>query len=185
MPAAAAYTGAVTEPRTDPPLDAAERARTAGEAQVLAAFLDYQRRALRHKIDGVSEQDARRRLVPSLTTLGGLLRHLAAVERVWFQRVLAGRPADAIQGSATGGDESWQIPADMTVAGLLAEYDEACEQSRRIAAGRSLEDTGAHRRLGDVSLRWIYVHMIEETARHAGHADILREQIDGTTGDAF
>ncbi|HEY8451583.1 MAG TPA: DinB family protein [Natronosporangium sp.] len=168
-----------------PPLDVAELTRVAGEAEVLPAFLDYQRMALRHKVAGVSEADARRRLVPSQTTLGGLLRHMAAVERNWFQRVLARRSPEEIDGEATGGTESWHVPDDLTVADLLAEYDRACEESRRIAAAHRLDDTAPHRRLGEVSLRWIYVHMIEETARHAGHADILREQIDGATGDNF
>lgn len=167
------------------PLDAAELTRVAGEAEVLSAFLDYLRQALRHKVAGVSEPDARRRLVPSQTTLGGLLRHMAAVERVWFQRVLAGRSPEEIDGEVTGGEESWQVPDGLSVDDLLAEYDRACEESRRIAAAYRLDDTGRHRRLGEVSLRWIYVHMIEETGRHAGHADILREQIDGTTGDDF
>lgn len=175
----------MSAPDPDRPLDEAEQARLASDAQMLPAFLDYQRRALRHKVAGLSERDARHRLVPSLTTLGGLLRHAAAVERAWFQRVLAGRPAEAIEGTATGGEDSWQVPADLTVADLLAEYDLACEESRRIAAGYRLDDTARHRRLGEVSLRWIYVHMIEEMARHAGHADVLREQIDGTTGDHF
>ncbi len=164
-------------------LDEAEQVATGGEREVLERFLDYQRRAVRNKLVGVSEEDARRRLVPSLTTLGGLVKHLAAVERVWFQRVLAGHSPEAITGYASGDSRSWRLALDETVDDLLSEYESACATSREMAAAYALDDTGEHHRLGKVALRWIYAHMIEETARHAGHADILREQIDGATGD--
>jgi hypothetical protein len=93
---------------------------------------------------------------------------------------LVQRPPEEI-GAARDGD-GWSVAPNATIEGLLAEYDLACQASREAAAGFALEDTVPHSRLGRVSLRWIYVHMIEETARHAGHADILREQIDGATG---
>ena len=76
----------------------------------------------------------------------------------------------------------WELADDETVASLVAEYRRACEESRQTAARFALDDTVPQRRLGRVSLRWIYVHMIEETARHVGHADILREQTDGAAG---
>jgi len=78
---------------------------------------------------------------------------------------------------------SWEVGQDETSADVIAEFDASCAESRRIAAGFTLDDTVPHDRLGPVSLRWIYVHMIREHARHVGHADILREQIDGATGD--
>src|SRR6266540_3589940 len=79
-------------------------------------------------------------------------------------------------------DADFRLEPGETVGQVIAEYDQECARSRAVAAERSLDDTGTHWRLGQVSLRWIYVHMIEETARHAGHADILREQTDGSTG---
>ena len=79
-------------------------------------------------------------------------------------------------------DAEFRLEPGDTVERLLAEYQEACAASRATAAGHALDDVAPHLRMGEVSLRWIYVHLIEETARHAGHADILREQLDGTTG---
>jgi uncharacterized damage-inducible protein DinB len=119
--------------------------------------------------------------VPSKTTLAGLVKHMTGVERGWFQRVLAGRTA-AETGASAGGGRSWELADGETVASLVGEYRRACDESRQTAARFALDDTVPQRRLGQVSLRWIYVHMIEETARHVGHADILREQTDGATG---
>jgi hypothetical protein len=106
--------------------------------------------------------------------------HLAAVEREWFQITLFQRSPEE-PGVALEGD-GWTVAPDATIEVLLADYELACERSREVAAGFALEDSVPHPRLGRVPLRWIYVHMIEETARHAGHADILREQIDGAIG---
>jgi hypothetical protein len=135
------------------------------------------------KVRGLSEEDARRHLVPSLTTPIGLVKHAAAVERNWFQHFLGGRPREQIAGNARGDDASYDVGQDETIADVVAEYEESCAESRRIAAGFDLDDTVPQDQLGPVSLRWIYVHMIREHARHIGHADILREQIDGATGD--
>jgi hypothetical protein len=156
---------------------------TAGERELLEGFLEYHRQVVSGKLRGLSEEDAGRHLVPSSTTPIGLVKHAAAVERNWFQHYLAGRPREQIDGNARGDDASWEVGADETIADVVAEYDEACAQSRRIAAGFALDDTVPHDQLGRVSLRWIYVHMIREHARHIGHADILREQVDGATGD--
>lgn len=134
------------------------------------------------KLRGLSEDDVRQRLVPSLTTLIGLVKHAAAVERSWFQHRLDQRPREQIAANSRGDAASWQVDQDETIATVVAGYAEACTTSRQIAARFTLDDTVPHDRLGRVSLRWIYVHMIEELARHAGHADILREQIDGRSG---
>ncbi len=168
---------------SSPPLAAEELVSTAGEREVLEAFVDYYRRVIVGKLAGLSDDDLRRRLVPSRTTLIGLVKHAAAVERGWFHHRLAQVPRDRISANSRGDDASWEVAADETVADVIAEYERACAESRRIAARFALDDTVPHHRLGRVSLRWIYVHMIEEMARHAGHADILREQIDGATGD--
>jgi hypothetical protein len=172
----------MTTPQPNPPLAADELVTTGSERAVLEAFLDFHREVLVRKVSGVSEQEARYRRVPSKTTLAGLIKHLTGVERGWFQRVLAQRPAGEIGPNVGGGDDSWELAPDETVESLVAEYRRACDQSRQAAARFALDDAVPHRRLGRVSLRWIYVHMIEETARHVGHADILREQTDGATG---
>jgi uncharacterized damage-inducible protein DinB len=149
---------------------------TADERQVLEAFLDFYRRIVVTKVHDVSDEDAKRRLVPSQTTLAGLLRHLAIAERNWFQHHLAGQPTPA-----EDSDGGWSVE-QTTMAELLEDYSQACARSRTVAAGYALDDTGTHEQLGQISLRWIYVHMIDETARHAGHIDILRELTDGSTG---
>jgi uncharacterized damage-inducible protein DinB len=165
----------------DPPLFSDELVSTAGERETLEAFLNGYRAVLRRQLTGLSEDDARRRLVPSETTMAGILKHMASVERVWFQHVLAQRAADEIAGDVGGGPTSWQVGPDETIKDLVAEYERACAESDVVAAGMALDDTAPHSRMGRVSLRWVYVHMIEETARHAGHADIIREQTDGAT----
>jgi hypothetical protein len=168
---------------TTRPLEPQDLVSTAGEREVLEAFVDYFRRVVPAKLRGLSEEEARRRLVSSLTTPIGLVKHLAAVERGWFQHRLGGRPREEIAENSRGDDASWHVGSDETVADVVAEYAAACATSREIAAGFALDDAVPHDRLGQVSLRWIYVHMIEELARHVGHADILREQIDGAVGD--
>jgi uncharacterized damage-inducible protein DinB len=155
---------------------------TGSERQVLEAFLDFHRQVLASKVDGISDNEARHRRVPSKTTLAGLIKHMIGVERGWFQEVLAGRKPEDIGPNAGGGDESWDLAENETVSSLVKEYEQTCAQSRQTAARFALDDTVPEPDLGQVSLRWIYVHMIEETARHVGHADILREQTDGAAG---
>jgi Protein of unknown function (DUF664) len=145
---------------------------TAGERELLEGFLEYHRRVVSGKLRGLPEEDARRHLVPSATTPIGLVKHAAAVERNWFQHYLAGRPREQIAGNSRGDAPSWEVGEDETIADVIAEYQESCA-----------DHTVPHDQLGRVSLRWIYVHIIREHARHIGHADILREQIDGATGD--
>ncbi|MFC4564484.1 DinB family protein [Nocardiopsis mangrovi] len=159
------------------------RAGTGGERETLEAFLDYLRDAVVRKISGAGEAEARRRLVPSHTTLAGMLPHLCLVEKNWFHRTLTGRTRAEVGIDLPGPDDSWTVPEDATVAGLIAEYERVCERSREIAAGYALGDRASHEQVGEVSLRWILVHMIEETGRHAGHADIIREQLDGARGE--
>jgi len=170
---------------TDTPslADEEDLVAVAAERETLEGFLEYHRRVLGGKLRGLSEEDARRRLVPTPTTMLGLVSHAAAVERNWFQHYLGGKPREEITGNARGDALSWDVGADKTIASVIAEFDSACAASRRIAAGFALDQTVPHDQLGRVSLRWIYVHIIREHARHAGHADIIREQIDGATGD--
>jgi hypothetical protein len=167
----------------DSPLTDEDLVCVAGEREVLEGFLEYHRKVVSGKLSGLSEDDARRRLVPSATTLIGLVKHAAAVERNWFQHYLAQRPREEIAGDARGNAESWEIGASETISSVIEEFNTACEESRQIAAKFILDHTVPHDQLSRVSLRWIYVHMIREHARHVGHADIIREQIDGKTGD--
>lgn len=158
-------------------------AAVANERSTLEAFLDFYRDAVKRKVRGVSDIDARRRLVPSATTLGGLVKHLYWVEMNWFQRTLAQVPDSELPPVAWDHpDATFRMEQEDTVNGLIVDYDRQCELSKQIAAQHELTDTAPHAQLGEVSLRWIYIHMIEETARHAGHADILREQLDGAVG---
>lgn len=154
----------------------------AGEREILEAFLDDYRAAIVRKATGVSDEDARARLVRSATTLGGVVKHLRWVEHAWFQTGLAQRPADELPPRPSREDEFRLGPGE-TLAGVIEEYETECAQSRETAARYALDDTFPDEDLGRCSLHWLYIHMIEETARHAGHIDILREQLDGTVGD--
>lgn len=161
-------------------------AAVADERTTLEAFLDFYRAAFAAKVRGLTDEQANRRLVPSQTTPASLVKHLARVEMSWFQHRLAQTPLEELpylQRVFADPDRDFRVEPDETVDVLLARYEEQCETSRAIASTKELDDVVPHPELGEVSMRWIVVHMIEETARHAGHADILREQIDGRTGD--
>lgn len=170
----------LVDPRIDPEPSADERV-------TLNGFLDYQRGTMITKIDGLTDEQARTRYVGSDTTLLGLVRHLAEVERNWFRRRLRGEDAPPLYYSDADPDGDFHPGADWTIAEAVASYERECEVSRVIVADTaSLDEVTVVPIRGydaPVSLRWILVHMIEETARHAGHADILRELIDGSTGD--
>jgi uncharacterized damage-inducible protein DinB len=165
--------------------DTGEVAAVADERTTLEVFHDYYREAVKGKVRGLSDEEARRQLVPSATTLAGLIKHLCRVEVSWFQHRLAQIPSEDLPALRwiDEPDGDFRMAPDEAVDTLIAQYDEQCALSRQTAARFKLDDVVPHPALGEVSLRWIYVHMIEETARHAGHADILREQLDGTTGD--
>ena len=170
----------MTKQPPEPPLTLDEQVSHSGEREVLEAFLDMYRQIIRRKVAGLPADQLRQRLVPSRTTLAGLIQHLTSVEQEWFQLVLAQRSPEEMDGRPA--DDGWAVRRGETADSMIAEYDRACEVSREVASGFGLDDAAPHPRLGQVSLRWVYVHLIEETARHAGHADILREQIDGATG---
>jgi uncharacterized damage-inducible protein DinB len=152
-----------------------------GERAILEAFLDDYRDIVVRKVSGLSDADARRHLVPSPTTVGGLVKHLRWAEYGWFEQFLPGRLDD----NRRTHERSWEfeLGSDELLETLIAEYQSQCEESRRIAAQYPLDHELWHGRLETtVSLRWIYLHMIQETARHTGQIDILREQLDGGTG---
>ncbi|WP_405163667.1 DinB family protein [Nocardia sp. NBC_01499] len=148
------------------------------ERRLLEQMLDRNRAELANTLRGLSEEDARRRLVASLTTPIGLLKHAAVAQRIWFQHILAGLPESECDGGTTPGDASFVVGENETVADVIAEFDRGSERSRVIAADFDLDDIRTHPRLGEVSLRFIYLFLIEDFARHAGHGDILREQIE-------
>lgn len=155
----------------------------APELETLTAFLDHYREVICEKVTGVDGPGLRRSVVATGTSLGGIIRHLAFVERWWFQEVYGGRSVD-YPWSEDDPDGDWRLSADDDAAGLIAFYRDECSVSREIVAERPDLDHGVKipGRDRSVSLRWILVHMIEETARHAGHADLLREIHDGATG---
>ncbi len=150
---------------------------------MLEAHLDANRATVVRKVTGLSWEDATRRLGPTPTSAAGILKHLINVERWWFRHNLAGEQEVPFDWTDDDLDAEFAMAPGDTVATLLADYVVACDESRRIAARHGLEDVSArdwHGR-GRPSLRWIYVHMIEELARHNGHLDIYRELIDGET----
>lgn len=154
------------------------RITTGTERQLLESMLDRNRTELINAVRGLSEEDARRRLVASMTTPIGLLKHAAVAERIWFQHVVAGLPQSECDGGTTPGDASFVIDDGQALADVIAQFERASERSRAIAAEFDLDDIRTHPRAGDVSLRFIYLLAIEDFARHAGHGDILREQIE-------
>lgn len=151
---------------------------TGPERAMLVNMLDLNRESLIECVEGLSEDEARMRLVPSLTTPLALLKHVAAAERSWFQRRVAALPASEWDGYAMGDDASFAVSDDDTIASAVAGLRRAAVRGREIADPLDLDFTVSHDHHGDLSLRWIYLHMIREVARHAGHADILREQIE-------
>ena len=153
---------------------------------MLNAFLDYYRAAMFDIAEGLDADQMRQRLEPSTLTIGGLLHHLAVVEEWWFNEVLASNPQSEPWASAPWDDDrDWDFTvADELEPDLIRDrYREAIEVSRRLESeAPSLDVVSVKEREGEpFSLRWILVHMIEETARHAGHGDLIRESIDGKT----
>lgn len=150
---------------------------TGSERELLENTLDLNRAELVRAVEGLSDAQAREKRVPSLTTPISLIKHCAAAERIWFQRTLAALSIDECDGHATGGDGSFQVAEDETLADVITEYAAACRRSNELAADYELDHLVAHHLVGTVSLRFVYLGMIAEVARHAGHADILAEQI--------
>jgi Protein of unknown function (DUF664) len=139
-------------------------------------FLDEHRSELNSCLDGLTEEQVRRSLVPSRTTLLGLVKHATFVERVWFDEAVTCRSRDEIGIPATP-DESFIIHDDDTIATVRQAHREACESSRRATSSLGLDDMVYGNRRGPLPLRWVYLHMLRELAQHCGHADILREQL--------
>jgi uncharacterized damage-inducible protein DinB len=156
---------------------------TATELDALRSTLDWVRDALMRKVDGVSESDARSTPTASSLSLLGLLKHAAIWERRWFQIVFAGRTLpDRWPTVRDSADATFDLDDDDTVESVLAYYREQIAISREILAAGDLDARCVRADLADYNLRGVAMHMIQETARHAGHADIIRESLDGTRG---
>ena len=153
-----------------------------GERAMLEGWLEFHRTTLLIKCEGVDDEQRKRRPVPtSKLSLHGLVRHMAEVERNWFARTLLNQPVPPIWFDPAE-EDSELVPLDTADWDSdLAVWKTECDRARAAAGGRDLDDTGV-RHGNPCSLRWIYVHMIEEYARHNGHADILRELVDGAVG---
>lgn len=148
------------------------------ERSILENMLDRNREALIDTVRGLSESDARQRLVVSLTTPISLIKHAAAAERLWFQRFWAGLSESECDGYSRRDEGTFEVADDEALGDVIAEFERASQRSREIASLFALDDILDIPREGTVSLRWTLLLMIQEFARHAGHGDILREQID-------
>jgi uncharacterized damage-inducible protein DinB len=168
--------------RTDPP-------ETGRELVQLTRYLDLQRDTILRKCEGLTREQLAQPHPPSSMTLGGLLNHLTLVEENWFQVRFSGQPEDerwaGIDWDADP-DYEFRTAADVEPDELRRRYEEACARSREVVAGAQDLDQLSVQPRGNgqhFDLRWVMLHLIEETARHAGHADLLREAIDGVTGE--
>lgn len=171
------------EQRHRPPFVADERTQLVG-------WLDLQREIVRWKCAGLSDADAHRVIIPtsSLMTVAGIVSHLRWVENTWFEVAFLVRPAEGPQFDE-GEDPDVDLDNDMRVEGmplarLVEDYERQCAISNEIITAHSLDDVGQYAGwpAGRATLRWMLLHMLEETARHAGHLDLIRELLDGETG---
>lgn len=168
------------EPTQEPP-------GVADEMTQLMGYLNQQRDIIRAKVDGLNVDQLAQKLPPSEMTLGGMVLHLAVCEDSWFGECVAGAPMSQPWASAPWEDDwdwEWHIATGQSLSEILALYEENVQRADAALAGRSPDDpTVRARRSGEaLNVRWVLLHMIEEYARHAGHADLLRESIDGQTG---
>lgn len=163
--------------RTDPPLAGTEK-------DVLLSFADFLRETILFKLEGLDDDQLRQPHDPSGLTLLGMTKHLAYVERYWFQKVFLGNPVDDVW-TPDDPDADWRIEADDTTAAIVDLYRQQIALSNRIVREHDLEEPARNAApdMKGTQLRYILVHMIEETGRHCGHADLIREAIDGQTGE--
>lgn len=148
---------------------------------MVKAFLDYLRATLLWKVEGLSDEELRRPFPPSNMTLLGMIQHIAYVERWWFRIVFAGEELPS-PWTEDDPDADWRVPPAENAAAIITLYNREIEYSRAIAAAAARDDP-AKKSGRQHTLGWILTHMVEETARHCGHADLFREQIDGATGE--
>lgn len=155
---------------------------TGGEKESLHVSLDRHRDVVLWKVEGPSDEQLRRPMTPSGTNLLGLVKHLGSVEYGWFCETF-GRESESIPFDEGNPDADMRAEPDETTAEILEYYRRARAAADRVIDELDLDDVGTAWFGETVSMRWVLIHMLEETARHAGHMDILRELIDGATGD--
>jgi hypothetical protein len=146
------------------------------ERTQLEAFIEEYRGAIELTLDGLTDDQARRRLVSSATTLLGLLKHVTWMQRIWFEECVGGTPRREL-GLVASPDESFQLSGDDTIAAVIAAHQAACATARSAVAGLPLDTVVTGHRAGPRTLRWVYLQVLRELAHHCGHADILREQL--------
>ncbi|WP_153030750.1 DinB family protein [Amycolatopsis sp. YIM 10] len=166
------------ETRPEPPMTGSERDQLNG-------FLDFLRSAIVLKADGLTDEQARAVHVPTSghTTIAGLVGHLTYVESYWFSVVLGGQEDPWRERFKEDPDAEFTAAASVPIAELVAAYEAECQTGREIVAKLDLDQVITFGRSREVSVRWVLMHMIEETGRHAGHLDLLRELTDGRTGE--
>jgi uncharacterized damage-inducible protein DinB len=160
------------------PVERATPNRLAGERETLTGQLDFHRATLLHKLEGLDDEQLQRPMTGSGLSLLGLVKHLAGTEQGWFLKIYAGLD----EADLFDPDNEFRVEPDDTTDRLVGLYVRTCERAREVVAAGSLDDVVTTPWGAQVNLRAILAHMIQETARHNGHADILREGIDGTTG---
>ena|SRR5690606_16398427 len=166
---------------TAPEITRTDEPTVADERTMLQGWLDWHRQTLLYKCQGLTAEQLKRAAVPpSNLTLLGLVRHMAEVERVWFRRRVRGEDIGSIFGDR---DEGFEGIEEADAEADFATFHAEVKAADAAAAGVPLDFTFRHPRSGnEISVRWVYLHMIEEYARHNGHADLIRERIDGATG---
>jgi hypothetical protein len=167
----------MADSRVDPPLEA-------DELTTLTSFLDFNRATLALKCDGLADDQLRERAVPpSSLSLLGIVRHMADVERNWFRPVLAAAEMRTIFGPDMDWEAAFRDVATADVTEAFSTWRAECDHSRALVAAAPSLETRGYRGGEWFSLRYVLTHMIEEYARHNGHADLLRERLDGSTGE--
>jgi uncharacterized damage-inducible protein DinB len=165
------------------PVDRAVPNRLADERDALTQQLDFHRATLLRKLDGLEAEPLRRPMTASGLSLLGLVKHLAETEHGWFLKIYAGLPEPDLFPIDGGPDADFRVGPDETADVVVGQYLRTCERARAVVAAGDLDDVVATPSGAEANLRAILLHMIQETARHNGHADIIRESLDGTTGD--
>lgn len=156
--------------------------RLAGERAALTQQLDFHRATVLRKLEGLDDEPLRRPMTASGLSLLGLVKHLAETEHGWFLNIYAGLSEPDLVPGDGGPDAEFHVGPDETSEAVVGQYLQTCERAREVVAAGGLDDMVTTPSGAEANLRAILVHMIQETARHNGHADIIRETIDGTTG---
>jgi uncharacterized damage-inducible protein DinB len=163
--------------RPEPPISGTEK-------EILTGFLDFLRATILWKADGLSDEELRRPHDPSGLTMLGLIKHLAYVERSWFQQTFLGADV-AFPWTKEDPDADWRVEPEDTTQAIRDLYSQEVDIANQIIAEHDLDTPARNvtRSHEGLQLRWIVAHMIEETGRHCGHADFMREAIDGKVGE--